>query len=605
MIVGALLRLGSLSANIEFPHGDVHLDAATARSLATGRGFWTPWEEGSSFRPDAISLTNEGFGHAADQHGPLWPLIGAPLTWLTRGDAVLALQIASLIAGILTIPIAYKVISKFNEKAAVWFAWACALCLPLCDYSGNGSLYAAQVFGILALFLVARDLKRSRDALYAGICLGALFLLNYQCIVIIPAFALAAVWSLGISASVRPLSIAAAACVAATTPWFIRNYLVFNNPFYNSNIEFVVHQLAGVLGEQKHLIDTTGERILLTSTATPADFWAGVKSWTFDNFCYWIVTMHLALPVLPFFALGGFQRMLMKREDGTRPLVGALFIFSFLGLLLISSVWPTPKARYLVPMITLAAGAGMYELVAGARFIYAAISVILTLTAAKILGLGLTTISLFPWIFIQLPKGSSGFPNREMSILLFTLLIPLISIVSNYRKFLPAIALAILALHGAFRVTISLNKELCAQVFGIKVEGKSMFGPATATFYEILGGPFIEGFELRELFDLKRGAIRLKETEAVRAIAPVEFSYFWDGQIVSMPSFAKRFDLNILPKTLGAFQADALVVPLAFYNDPTVRERLQTWCGMSRALRIYGPEDSASDYAVFYFPKEK
>lgn len=605
MVIGLVLRLASMEANIDFPHGDVNLDAATAKSLASGRGFWTPWEEGTAFRPDEIGLATETFGHPADQHGPLWPLLGAPLSWLTGGNAVLALQIASLLAGMALIPLVFKAIVNINERAAVWSAWTVAVLLPLVDYSANGSLYIAQTAGIFALIAFSRELEKAREALIAGAILGLLFLLNYQCIVIIPAFVGAVIFARGIRGALRPVAIAAVACLLVTIPWFIRNQIVFGSPFYNTNFEFVVHQLTSSTGLSKHAVDTSGERVLLTSTATAADLWEGVKAWAPDNALHWIVTIHLALPLLTLFALGGFARLLTIRRDGARTFAGGMIVFSFIALFIISSLWPTPKARYLVPLIALAGAAGMLELTMGARLLYSVFSLLLTIACGWGLGLGLGFIPNAPWLHITAGEQSAGVPTRELGYLLFTLIIPFLIFHAGVRRALPAIALFIIILHGAFRVTISLNKPFCARAFGIKVEGNSMFGPPTATFYEILGGPFMEGFDKEQLIDLKRAALRLRSAGATRVIAPVEISYFWDGEIVSSPNLQKRFDLDILPKTHRAFQTNGVVVPYAFLRDQAVKDALAAWVFQNHGVLVYGPDDSARHYIAFHFPNMK
>jgi hypothetical protein len=237
IVAGALLRCGSLAANYGFPHGDVHLDAATAESLARGLGFWTPWEEGTSLRADAIGLTPRTFGHAADQHGPLWPLLGAPFAWIT-GDGVLALQLMSWIFGVLTIPVAAALFGKVSAAAGSGAAWAIALALPLCDYAGNGSLYAPQALGVLLLPLVAGELESWTRPLAAGVLLGLLFLLNYQCAVLAPAFGIAVLAARGVK-GLTPTAMAAAGCFSVCVPWFIRNYTLFGDPLFTTNPHFV------------------------------------------------------------------------------------------------------------------------------------------------------------------------------------------------------------------------------------------------------------------------------------------------------------------------------------------------------------------------------
>lgn len=595
ILVGTLLRILSFAANVGFPHGDVLLDAATAESLASGRGFWTPWEEGMSLRADEIGITNETFGHPADQHGPLSPLLAVPFVWLTKGDGVLSLQIVSFILGILTIPLAWNVFSRFGERAGIWSAWAFALLLPFCDYSGNGSLYSAQVTGLLLLPAVANQLSTAKQSLGAGAVLGLLFLLNYQCVVLIPAFAFAVIFTFGFAGAVAPLVYASLACLCITLPWFVRNFVIFGNAFYTTNLDYVVHHIG------KHVIELDGERARNISVATTADFIDGIKSWTGKNFCYWVTTIHLAIPLLSFFAPGGFARILQKRPGGQREFAGAFLTFAFVLLFIITIIWPAPKARYAIPLAAIIAGAAMVELTNGARWRWAVGTVLFMIAVAGWMGLGVVFAPAVPWAFITIPTGDSGFPNRESSYLLCTLVIPFLTILPSARRVLPAIALAIITFHGAFRVAISLDKEFSAKAFHIKVEGASMFGPPTATFYDIIHGPFSEGDEILDLVDLRRAAKLLKETGATRIIAPMSICYYWDGELVTLPSFAKRFDLGVLPKTLDTFRCDGLVVPIEFQRDPEVWDRVVKWAFQMRAEQIFGPPE-AKRFIALRFP---
>ena len=47
------------------PRGDVAIDAAVAQSLASDRGFWTPWERGSPYRLSAEQGAFEDSGGRA------------------------------------------------------------------------------------------------------------------------------------------------------------------------------------------------------------------------------------------------------------------------------------------------------------------------------------------------------------------------------------------------------------------------------------------------------------------------------------------------------------------------------------------------------------
>lgn len=546
-VVGALLRAGSFAANLGFPHGDVHLDAATAESLAAGRGFWTPWEEGTTLRPDAIGASPAEMGHAADQHGPLWPLLGALPAKIT-GDGVLALQILSLLAGIATIPVAARLFGRWGPRAGAFAAWACALALPLCDYSGNGSLYAAQTLGVLALPLVAGELARARDALAAGAWIGLLILLNYQCAALAPAFAAAVVVARGARASLRPIGLAAIAGAVVVSPWLARNAAVFGDPFFTTNFAYV----AGKIG--KVSVELAGERPRMVVGSVPlGELAAAAARWIPVNFAVLVPAMHLALPVLPFFAPGGLAR-LVAREPGARPaFAGAWVVAAFVALLAAAVAWPTPKSRYVVPLVAFAAGASMVELTRKPRFLWAAAAA--AVSAALAAAIDAPAFGGFPWL--------------ETVFLLPTLVAPALALAPRAERWLPVAALAAIAAHGAFRVALQLDRELACRAFGLPPSDAPRFGPPTATFYDVMGAPFTEGPELLELRELEAAADLLATSRATVVVGPIEIARRWRGGLVSPPA---RSDSEGIRRTLAAFRADACVVrsdfPLTSFLSP-------------------------------------
>lgn len=579
IVVGTLLRIGSLVANLDLPHGDVHLDAATAESLAKGRGFWTPWEEGAVWRDDPIGAGRAEWGHPADQHGPLWPLLAAPLVPLAGGRGVLALQLVSLLFGLAAIPAAAALFGKLSPRAGIGAAWACALSLALCDYSGNGSLYSAQVLGVLALPLVAGELDSRARALAAGAVLGLLFLLNYQCAVLIPAFGIAVLAVQGLR-SLGSLALAAAACVAVALPWFGRNALVFGDPFYTTNPQYVAYNLRLVS------LDLEGSRPSLVSAVEPKHLWYGLQRWFPSNLAYWIATSHLALPVLPLFAPGGLARMLGLRAGEGRSLAGAILLATLLALLLVSAAWPSPKARYVVPIVAILAGAAMAELTEGARFLPAAAMA--------------ATTALLGW---SLGAGTSlGFPWAEGRYLLPTLLLPFAALSATLRTALPAIALLLVTLFGAFRVWLGLDRVAAARFLAGDPTQAQLFGAPTATFYDVIGGPTTESFNKSELFDLKRCAQRLSDVGTQRVLGPVELYALWKGAIVAAPPFLNRFDLGVLPRVQAVYDADGLVLPVGFLTSPELGNDFLQFLMSKRGTMLYGPDDGAHFYAAFRIP---
>ncbi|HZL99516.1 MAG TPA: hypothetical protein VFD43_04610, partial [Planctomycetota bacterium] len=95
LLLGCVLRLLALLWH-EHPRGDVLLDVGVARSLAQGEGFRSGFVRGTALVLDERPVPPRDL---ADQHAPLWPLLGAALS-RPVGSAFDGLKLGSLLCGL-------------------------------------------------------------------------------------------------------------------------------------------------------------------------------------------------------------------------------------------------------------------------------------------------------------------------------------------------------------------------------------------------------------------------------------------------------------------------------------------------------------------------
>lgn len=537
-IVGGALRLASLWANREFPHGDVGVDAAVCRSLSRGLGFWFPWEEGAVLSlPDPVGTTADTFGRPADAHGPLWPLLGAPIAAVTR-DGYLALQVLSWITGILTIVAARRLFARFaegeaGERAGRLAAWGVALSLLLCDYSGNGSLYAGQCLATLLLPLAAGSLASASEALAAGAVLGAGYLVSYQAALFIPLFTLAAAVALGPVRALRPLVLAGAACLAVALPWFARNAIVFGDPLHSSNAAFFDAKVGPTW------IDTTAARPRMVIDPGYGDLWGSLRTWTSLNTGYLLAMVAVALPGLAWFAPGGLARMLGIRRGARPSLAGMLLLGEALALFATAAICPQPRTRHVVPLLPILAGAAAVELARGPRVLPA-----LAAAAAAYGGLWWCGLAQFTA------------HSREWWYVAGTIPLAIAAAVPALRPRLGPLALAALALLGAARVVATTDASRCTAAFGPPAQIGAW--TPTPTFYETLADPWNEGAVREVAAQMTELAGALEAEGCALLYADVAFRSSWPRRLLTCRG---RVEWPFAPRIIPFFGADAVVVP--------------------------------------------
>ncbi len=358
----ALILLGFVARPLatmgQGPRGDVLLDVGVARSLAAGEGFAAGFERGTALvRGDAAP----GPQDRADQHPPLWPLVGAALSWLA-GSSFGGLQLGSLLFGWLLLLLVWRVTDRLVEglNGAPDGLPALATALAgvsflLVEYSADGALYGAQACGVL---LLVETLAAPRPSLLRiGAVCGALLLLNHQNLVLLP-LPLLVLWC-GAAPGVpggfgrgRVLGVAAGALGVAALcqlPWWWRNASVFGDPLHSVNgLYFLYH--AGI--EPVFAIEGGAPVMRFLDALTSGHVVAAFKTYLPPNLLYVFTTGLVVWPgLLGVVAAGALPLALRAFADRDRRLLALLGAAAL--LLAVSVLWPATKLRYLVSLTPL------------------------------------------------------------------------------------------------------------------------------------------------------------------------------------------------------------------------------------------------------------
>jgi hypothetical protein len=567
-----------LAANANFCHGDVLVDSAGTASLSSGHGFSLPWEEGTTFYPDPLPVGDGDFRHPFDSHGPGWPILGAPLVWVF-GTGYRALQALSWMTGVLMIAAVARLARRFvapqaAERAAEIAAWACALSLPLWDYSGNGSLYSGHALGIVLLPLVAGGLETGGAALAAGALLGFNYLVAYQSALLIPIFAIAVARARGLRGSVRPLAIAAAGCLAVTIPWFIRNALIWGDPLYSTNSIFFASRVG------KMSVDLAGLRPEFRVELAESGVWPSLAQWSWTNLTDAVAFLPRLLPIVCLFALGGFQRILTARgatpQSGSSLRFGSTFLAgALLALTATAIVCPELKTRSFIPILPILVAAAAVELGAGARpsWLLAAAAL---LVACYWLGDAGTFLCLTRDWMIQLPA---------MALLILGIFwTPL-------RRWLPGVAIALLTIFGGIRVAAGLNAQWKALVYGEGIADSRTY-VATPTFYDSLTDPWTEGVVLARQRETYSAVRRLRLEGCKTLYSDVAAASFWLGNMVTCRG---RVEIPHLSEIADFFDADGMLFPTVYFD----REPTKSWLVDCKARLAY----QGNEFTAYRIPQ--
>ena len=418
-VLGGLWRLASFGFNA-WPHGDVVIDAAIAESLAWRGQLVVPFVDVRYY-----PIERFGFGYPLDQHPPLWPLLGAPLAWLT-GDGYVALKLVSLLIGTMLIPLTYLALRRHVGNGPTLLASALtAGSFPLVDFSGNGSLWAL----LAALYLawlwalptsppqppspaprggsssLSHDpgslsrwervgVRETRRWLLLGFVMGLGYLTNYPAVVLPVALAVLHLvrhgrQSFRMSVLAGP-ALSAAVLLLTIAPWLVYNASVFGGPFWSQpfqrtlsggsrDVEYVLADGAAV----KRNLPTSGDR-LTALRARAIDLYGNVGFLAKQSLVLTPVIGGLflvGLLMLPsrsrFRTSGTADTGAMNCAPTGSDAVGAQFIaptveptspnpvpVAVLALVHLALIiwWPTTKFRYLIPLLPLVFAVGAWAL---------------------------------------------------------------------------------------------------------------------------------------------------------------------------------------------------------------------------------------------------
>lgn len=351
LVLGCLARLLSLGWH-EHPRGDVQLDVGVTRSLVAGEGFRSGFERGTALALDALPVPARD---VADQHAPLWPLVGAALSAVT-GSAFWGLKLGSLLCGLALLALVWSTAEALLRglpsapRGLPGLAAALvALSFVMVDFSGNGSLYTSQACAVL---LLVRLLGAERPSwLKLGAVLGAALLLNHQALVLLPVPLIVLTLTAAPGARARAIAVGAAAALLALAlfaPWAARNAQVFGSPFYSANVFYPLSK-AGVTPSV-----ALEEGLPVARFATPPlTTWLRAElRWLPRNALFLFSTGLMLWPGL--LALVAAGALPLLRRAWTARDRALLAVFGCAAVLLAIGVgWPDLKLRYLVPVTPL------------------------------------------------------------------------------------------------------------------------------------------------------------------------------------------------------------------------------------------------------------
>jgi 4-amino-4-deoxy-L-arabinose transferase-like glycosyltransferase len=341
------------------PRGDVLLDVGVSRSLVAGDGFASGFERGTAMVRGEREIPPQD---QADQHPPLWPLLGA-LFGKLAGSGFAGLKLASLLLGALLIKLVWRESDRMTEGCvgapdglAALAGALIALSFLMLDYSVNGSLYIAQA--CLVVLLVRALSATAPSALRIGLVLGLSLMLNHQAAVLLPvplAVLLLAPPAGGRARALKVSLLALGVAALVCAPWWWRNLQLFADPFYSVNAFYPLYA-SGVLPT---LGIEGGLPVARLPDASLLFAMLGAqRAWLPPNLLYLLSTGLMLWPgLIALVAAGAWPIFRVARATGDRRVLSCLVALA--ALVLVAAVWPAVKLRYFVPMTPLVVLLGM------------------------------------------------------------------------------------------------------------------------------------------------------------------------------------------------------------------------------------------------------
>jgi len=348
--VGLILRILSLQWNV-IDHGDINGDVTAAASFLTDGQLLV------SHNPDLTSVPNffpPGIGrNLLVAHPPIWALLGSGLLGIlqfepTFENAFFILKLLSVFSGILLILLSAVLARRiFTDKIALWIALWIALSYLMIDYSGNGALYSLQSVTYIVWILVAYSNVRHK-AVALGLVSGIAYLVNHQSMVMAAASVVILLCT-HTSWRQKIIDVLTVTFVTfmVTSPWLIRNYLVYGDLFFshavNSTYIYVKTALPRevINGREYFIVGFSGRLDIMQNIFTV---------WLPNNMYYIARKLFILAPVLFFFFSFAWVDYLFSPQR--RKVMLPIIVLCVLHLLL-SAAWPVTKFRYFVPLLPL------------------------------------------------------------------------------------------------------------------------------------------------------------------------------------------------------------------------------------------------------------
>jgi len=353
LVLGVLVRFFSIQWNT-IPHGDLLDDSRATLAFLQHGNFRVQEHDPESTMPGFYSTAKTG-GEYLTNHPPLWHILSAGLTFLRGGEETLpeiyfSFKVLSFLSGLLTLFLAFFVTRRLlGETAALWLTIFLSISYLMIDYSGNGSFYMLHAALFLLWILIALGPPRLQRTLLLGAITGVAYLLNFQTVVLLPATLLVLLADTGISfrQKIQHVFLALALALALALPWFIRDALLFGDPFFsyatNQTYVFAKAGLQPLLREGILTYDIGWpERVLI--------FRKILATWLPGNLYYIARKLFILAPIAFIFFSFGLLDYLFSKERFRKMLPVLLLLI--LHILLAAS-WPVVKFRYFVPFLPL------------------------------------------------------------------------------------------------------------------------------------------------------------------------------------------------------------------------------------------------------------
>jgi 4-amino-4-deoxy-L-arabinose transferase-like glycosyltransferase len=301
---------------LQFPSGDEGSWLAVAAQWSRGEGFTTRWLEHHWQLPYVLPRPDDF------RYPGLTLIIGSVFRVFGISYTVALYVISSIFLTFIT-----SVFASLRRRLGFWAAFgaACLAAASPLQLQWNSAVYTEGLFGLfLALWVYLALVSQVKQTTWEWWCLmgfnlGLLTLIRPNALLMFSALVYQFVlnhrrhqlpWNRIVMASL--------VCVLVISPWLIRNWIFFENPFH----------IAGSAGLLRDRIDQThllgvGQYLQNHSWLFP------IKRWVF-GIGYFFTTLHFlenGLEVLPLMAL--FGSILFTKDVLFSPLLGASFLISF------------------------------------------------------------------------------------------------------------------------------------------------------------------------------------------------------------------------------------------------------------------------------------